>query len=233
MARILPIELTRIATPGYQRSVDPRRVNKIIKEFNRNQINPPTLSERDGHLWVVDGQHTIAALLAQGQLTWECVIVSGLTYEDEARLYADRNSPRTRRALTASDQLKAMLEADDDTARQFHEIAKDLDLYFPFEGGDTSGNDVRLLLAISECFDVVRRHGPQMLSLVLRVASRAWPTQKGRFNKLIIQGLSHFLDTNKGQYDEKRLINRLSTTTPNILISEATSLQQLQGFKRP
>ena len=46
---------------AYQRELNPNRVRKIAAEFDEHIANDPKVSFRDGHYYVFDGQHTIAA----------------------------------------------------------------------------------------------------------------------------------------------------------------------------
>ena len=43
----------------YQRALHPARVARIAKEFDERVANEPKISFRDGHYYVMDGQHTI------------------------------------------------------------------------------------------------------------------------------------------------------------------------------
>ena len=50
---------------AYQRELNPNRVRKIAAEFDEHIANDPKVSFRDGHYYVFDGQHTIAARTPQ------------------------------------------------------------------------------------------------------------------------------------------------------------------------
>ena len=45
----------------YQRHLNASRVKRIAAEFDERIANAPKVSYRDGHYYVFDGQHTIAA----------------------------------------------------------------------------------------------------------------------------------------------------------------------------
>ena len=45
----------------YQRTLNANRVKRIAAEFDERIANAPKVSYRDGHYYVFDGQHTIAA----------------------------------------------------------------------------------------------------------------------------------------------------------------------------
>ena len=46
---------------AYQRELNTARVHKIAAEFDERIANEPKVSCRNGHYYVFDGQHTIAA----------------------------------------------------------------------------------------------------------------------------------------------------------------------------
>ena len=78
---------------AYQRELNPNRVRKIAAEFDEHIANDPKVSFRDGHYYVFDGQHTIAArkLRNGGQdLPIRCKVFYGLSELDEAILFAQQ-----------------------------------------------------------------------------------------------------------------------------------------------
>lgn len=54
--------LLEVPTELYQRKLDHDRANRIAENFDPRLLNDPKVSERDGHFYVFDGQHTIEAL---------------------------------------------------------------------------------------------------------------------------------------------------------------------------
>ena len=47
---------------SYQRPIDLKRVQRIVENFDARLVNPLKVSGRDGHYYVFDGAHTLAAL---------------------------------------------------------------------------------------------------------------------------------------------------------------------------
>ena len=80
--------------PLYQRELDIRRVDKIVKEFNGDTFNEPKVSYRDGVYWVFDGQHTIAAWRkyhnGEDKLI-NCKVFKGMTWIDECEAFIRQN----------------------------------------------------------------------------------------------------------------------------------------------
>ena len=46
----------------YQRPVDEKEVDRLIREWDDRLLDPVTVSFRDGRFYVVDGQHRISAM---------------------------------------------------------------------------------------------------------------------------------------------------------------------------
>lgn len=77
----------------YQRHLNASRVKRIAAEFDERIANAPKVSYRDGHYYVFDGQHTIAArklLNNNSDLNIVCKVYSGLTEQEEALLFAQQ-----------------------------------------------------------------------------------------------------------------------------------------------
>ena len=68
----------------YQRPVNPKEVDRLIREWDERLIDPVVVSFRDGKFYVVDGQHRIAAMRrmngGRGVMV-TCKVYDGLTYE--------------------------------------------------------------------------------------------------------------------------------------------------------
>ena len=75
----------------YQRNLSMIHVRKMANNFDIYQINPIKVSFRDGVYRIINGQHTvetIAAVSGSRETPVWCMIYLGLTYEDEARIFA-------------------------------------------------------------------------------------------------------------------------------------------------
>ena len=99
----------------YQRPVEQKDVDKIIREWNGREITPVVVSFRDGKFNVVDGQHHIEAMRQKAggrDVIVPCIIHTGMTYEQEAELYARLD--RDKKRLTLRQYTKAVVEAGSD-----------------------------------------------------------------------------------------------------------------------
>lgn len=79
---------------SYQRELDVRRVNKILKEFDPQRWNCPKVSLReDGYYYIFDGQHSAVVYQRKNgnETPVPCQVYYGLTPDDEARLFWEQN----------------------------------------------------------------------------------------------------------------------------------------------
>lgn len=72
---------------SYQCPIKPQDVKRIIREWNPRKLTPVIVSFRDRKFNVLDGQHHIEAMrqMAGGK---DVIVPTGMTYEDEAAMYA-------------------------------------------------------------------------------------------------------------------------------------------------
>ena len=101
----------------YQRTVKQRRVDEIVREWNDRKLTPVVVSFRDGKFNVVDGQNRIAAMRQMaggGDVIVPCMIYTGMTYEQEAELYAKLD--KGKRPLTPRQHTKALIESGSDAS---------------------------------------------------------------------------------------------------------------------
>ena len=82
-----------ISSQKYQRDIDQKEVAYIVSNFNPHKFGIIKVSFRDGKYYVYDGQHRIAAfkVLNGNQDGFvKCEVHYGLTYEDEAKYFAEQ-----------------------------------------------------------------------------------------------------------------------------------------------
>ena len=114
MQYCLPAQLE--IDPRYQRSIDNTESQALIAEialswhWGRAQVL--TVARRDGKLFVVDGQHRLAAARLRGDIQQlPCLIEEFSDVAEEAALFNDLNSKR--RPVSAVDKFRAALVAGD------------------------------------------------------------------------------------------------------------------------
>lgn len=103
--------------PEYQRSMDSSSsqtlVRKIAQHWNWDLCQPLVVSRRDdGSMFVIDGQHRLAAAKLRGDISvLPCVVTQFSSVADEAASFVHLNQQR--RPLTKLDIFKAALASED------------------------------------------------------------------------------------------------------------------------
>lgn len=82
--RWVPISLMR-TSPVAQRELNQSRVDYIAANFDPEDLGTPTVSHRDGHFYVIDGQHRVEALkqIGWGDQQIQCWSYDGLNEEQK------------------------------------------------------------------------------------------------------------------------------------------------------
>lgn len=203
---------TKILTSGakYQRPVDDAKVSRIVSNFNEHKVNPIQVSYRDNKYWVYNGQHTLSALRAinGGDCMAWCEVHFGLTYEDEARLFAEQYDTTTK--VTLSYKLQALMEAGDEQVCQMVSDVESLGLEVAFNGG--KGKDK--IVAVGELKKIYTTMGSNGLKKILLIIKEAWDGDSSSFDRDILGGIMLFIKHYDGEYIEDILIKNLSRFIP-------------------
>src|SRR5437764_10583991 len=81
----VPVEKIRVSETA-QREFRPHRANQFAANFDPDAFGRLIVNFRDGHWWVIDGQHRLAAVKILGwtDIKVECECYEGLTEKEEA-----------------------------------------------------------------------------------------------------------------------------------------------------
>ena len=110
--QIAMIPTSQIVTGSYQRELTASRVAKIANAFNPAKLGALVVNKRaDGTHAILDGQHRLAALRILGVPEVRCILLEGLSPEEEADYFRSQNE--NSRALTAFDLFNAGVCAKD------------------------------------------------------------------------------------------------------------------------
>jgi hypothetical protein len=81
----------KVSYPDYQRDEQIGHVDKITGRFDPRKAMPLLVSLRQGKLNCMNGRQTAAVLRNVEQDTWDAIVYTDLTYEDEADMFFDFN----------------------------------------------------------------------------------------------------------------------------------------------
>lgn len=220
-----------ILKDAYQRPLDEALVRKIVTHWNSDLMNLPKVSHRDGKYYVFDGQHTIEALKLKNNgkdLDIPCRIYSGMTYEDEARLFAAQNG--ISKNVTTIQKLRALYEAKDPDVVRVTDIVIEYGYADPIK--NNSNNCPTGFRTLPSALKIYEKCGEGRLRQVLKVITESWGNDKNGCRSGILNGINIVLSLYMGEFKEADLINSLKRVSPVKLYADAKADTAHSGANR-
>lgn len=177
---------------AYQRSLEASNsqslIRRIAMHWDWGLCQPLFVARRaDGGMFVVDGQHRLAAARLRGDI-WQlpCVVTSFESAADEAASFVALNQQR--RPLTKGQLFKAALAAGDAEALA---IQAELDFAGLWIGSspDLSIQKAGAIVCIGAVQNCIRVHGRDVLGASLQILAKAWPGEQLRYAGTIYPGI--------------------------------------------
>lgn len=197
----------------YQKDLNITRVEKIVKKFDINRMRPIDVSFRDGRYWVFDGQHRANAYYLLGYSEIPAIVHYGLTYEDEALLFAHQQEEVG--AVNSNHKWNALREAKDPEIMEIIRLCKDWG--FTVLAKNNRGNNIKCVKSLK---DLYKEFGPQRLGTILMCIASAWDYAEHSTDVAIIGGIARLVRTFPEQFDFNRLTKVLSETTPKLILRD-------------
>ena len=205
---------------SYQRPTEPERVRSIVSQFDPALVNLLKVSARNGHYYVFDGGHTLAALRAvNGQKDFPvlCKIYYGLTYEEEAILFAKQQGNAKRVGIPY--KLRALEAAGDLEAVDFLERTRRSG--FEITPGTRTVRDGSIT-AVKRAYDAYRQLGPDHYEKMMRLVKETWNGEAWSVGQSMLGGISEFYRTYGNTIRENRFISKLAGVSRNAIDREAS-----------
>lgn len=218
-----------IVDESYQRPLEPRKVAKIVKDFDPDAFGALVVSLRsDGTKALIDGGHRVEALAQMGWLDQQvpATIHRGLTVEQEARIFSILNSNRTKPKVV--DLFKADVRAGNPTA-----VA--INLLFEKHGLEpTQSITQNGIRSIGTCQRLVAGGSIDLLDQVIGVIVRAYRSRHSTmFNHDFMIPLGAIIQRNP-TIDLGRLVKAISGLgEPQAVVSRGRSVASVSGTKPP
>ncbi len=165
---------------SYQRSTDngasQALIRKIANGWDWRMCLPLVVSKRDdGSLWVIDGQHRLAAALLRGDIPFlPCVVGIYGSVADEAAMFVAMN--RARKPMNRLDDFHAAIASGDSEAIEITRLITEAGFTVSRKTGSQSWvpGEVAFTSAIAK---VLRKHGAKVCADALRTMQEAWPDE--------------------------------------------------------
>ena len=205
--------------PSYQRRMNAAQVDRIVAEFNPLLVNAVKVSQRDGHFFVFDGAHTLAALrrIHEGKpFMVECKVFSGMTYQEEAELFALQTG--TSRTVSFDYKLRAKLAAETPKEKAFLEATEAAGLHL----SDVQRSSMRYVIAAKATAQrIFDNYGADLYTDMLRLIVETWDAVEWSLSKPVLNGCAVFLNVYGDEYKRDRFIRKLAYTNADELATIA------------
>lgn len=215
--------------PTVQRDLIGARVKQLRKNLDLRGIGTLTVSRRDdGSSVVLDGQHRVAALLAEGMNDHKvrCEVHHGLDRASEARLFRLLNN--TRKASAFDDFIKGVMAGDPECTR-INAIVQEHGLKIT-QTGQGQGE----IAAVTRLRHLYRT-SPGSLAKTLGVIVGAWGTTPDGLDGVLIAGIGSVFARYKEDVDQAKLIGKLAKRPggPRRLVGDARGQRDYNGGTVP
>lgn len=209
-------------SPLAQREINPARVDRIAADFDLEQIGTPTVNERDGHFYVIDGQHRIEALkeIGWGDQQVQCWAYSGLTEQEEAEKFLKLNDTL---AVDAFAKFRVGVQAGRDVECDIDRIVRSQDLAV---SRDRIPGAVR---AVGTLRRIYSRGGPKVLRRTLAIVRDAYGDPG--MEASVLDGIGLLCQRYNGELDDVQAVTRLSSAHGGVngLLGKAEQLRRATG----
>lgn len=212
----------------YQVPISKHRVAEIKREFDPLYMPPLTVSLRhDGKMPILDGQHRREALVELGFESATCEVLEGLTYEQEAQIFAVRNQKR--RKPKALQIFNAFVEAD---IHPFAGISRTADGY-GYSIPRSATSDPKCICCPDALLTV---YSWGNLQKTLSVLKGSWYGERDSTRGDVILGIAAFLknwrEVEPPELIRKLTVEHLSGTGLASLFTSASNTQKISRDKR-
>lgn len=195
----------------YQRSLNERFMNTIIREYNPDDLGVLIASRRaDGDIYCLDGQHRASALIAmnKGDVPVPVMVYENLSMGQEAEMFTSQTKSRT---IHPTDLYKARLFAGDKKIMAINKIVEDAGFHITNQGYYPA---IRSPVAI---IDIYTRYGKDQLINILDMAAFIFADERRAIPVAIIEGMNEFVVHYGQGFDRDRFMMILKDTPKSKL----------------
>lgn len=222
--------------PAVQRreGLNQGKINKIVAEWDPMALGTLTVSQRTaGTLVLLDGAHRCAAARRVGYTAHlPADIITGLTLQDEARLFLLLNTTTTPSAITK--HLVSVVKGEPE--------AVEIDAILTAHGWKVAvSSEPGHIVAVSALERVYRNGGgsladgrhPDVFERVIEIITAAWEHDTKGMASSMLLALAQLIGRFGPSVDTKKLVTEMQATRPGIVIGRGRTLRDAQGGTVP
>ena len=210
---IMAIPLEKIITEKYQRALNMKNVNAIARNFNPARLGVLVVSKRgDGTFAVLDGQHRLAALRRLGMKSANCIVLEGMTLQDEAEYFRHQNE--NKQALRITDTFNAALWAGDEESIEINGLMQKYGFRFGKSGSPMC------ICAIGALQTILRTFGKDVLEYTLSSIALTYPKDATILRREMLAGMAEFWSHFKTRISVQQFAKRMMCRIPTDMYQE-------------
>ena len=206
--------------PLYQRELDNKRVDAIVREFNGDLFNEPKVSYRDGVYWVFNGQHSIAAwrkLHGGEDKIVVCKVYKGMTWLEECDAFMKQNG--ISKDPTTSQKLRAAFNSGAPDVVDMVNKATLCGFVVDFSNCKTPTR----IVATSALYRSYKSIGADAYLEMLTTIREAWYGDMDAVSQQVIAGMTGAYKAYRGSFSSSDLAKALKRITPAEIIRNGRS----------
>lgn len=228
--------LDLIIDPDYQRDLVPARVKSIMAAFERLALGSFIVSFRDQKHFLLDGQQRREALIRMGlgELPVWCLVLHGLTQDEESQLFDILNYGRTpvgpvirfRNAVARGDLKQSTIK----------QLAEDAGWRLPLKSRQReAAGTLQCVSTLEDCYDNARRcDRVGAFTDMLGVVYEAYRDEKVATRGTFIKGMYLFCRDYWLAYDRTHVVEALRPVHPDHILrqtsGQVTGKNGMSGF---
>lgn len=202
--------------PAAQRALNLTKVREIVKGFNAGKLGVITLSQRDGEVWIIDGQTRVSALkLLKYDKPVHATLSKDLTLKQEAERFLGLNDSKP---VTPVQAFPVRVTAE-------HPVEVGVKRVLDGFGLEVGKGGVNAVRSLGNAFRIL---GADDMARLVSIPYKAWCGQPRFMQASILDALRRII-AKHNSVDEKRMADVLSTHTPSTLIGMARQRANLDG----
>ena len=218
----LPIGILKV--DSYQKKLRRKVIDKIVENFDPIALGLIHVSLRDdGTYWVFNGQHRIEALKIRGENYVDCLVFTGLTFEQEASGFVGHHNVSK---PTKIEEHNGRLLSGDFVAKDIEMVANELNLRI------VAGGMKNTVQSITTLYQIYNENGRKILSDVLRVVRDGFEDVERPYKVHVLKAIRDMLVEYGSHLDKKWLIKKLNQEKFNELNKKADAFIEVYNFNK-
>ena len=209
-----------LVSPMAQRDLNQAWVDRIAADFSPEEVGAPTVNFRDGHYYIIDGQHRVNAMMEIGWADQQikCFVYEGLSEREEAEKFLVLNAKLN---VTPYAKFNIGVQAGRPIEVDIEKIVRAEGLVI-----SNTADGIKAVGALRKVYDA---GGGPVLSRALAITRDSYGTAglKGE----VIEGLGLVCQRYNGQLDDGKAVSKLSGTLGGVngLLGKAEVLRRQTG----